>query len=275
MLHTSNHIALFSGGLASFEMTKRVVQSYGLGNVRIWFFDTLIEDEDLYRFIEDAENWLGIEIERFSDGRNPWEVFRDERFIGNSRVNLCTRVLKRELLERLLKKEYPSKNVELHFGLEDTEVSRIETATQKWSSKGYRISFPLQENPKLSSKQIRSTVEGIYKLELPRLYKMGFRHNNCGGACVKAGISQWSWLWETFPERYAWHENQEQITRDFLQKNVAILRDRNGRQVRPLTLRELRSRLEESHELMMQFEYPIGLATQSNAIVEGRNEPTE
>jgi len=56
---TTQHIVLLSGGLASFEMAKRVLIKYGEDQIGIWFFDTLIEDEDLYRFIDDAENWLG------------------------------------------------------------------------------------------------------------------------------------------------------------------------------------------------------------------------
>jgi len=243
MQQSSQHIVLFSGGLASFEMAKRVLMKYGEGQIQIWFFDTLIEDEDLYRFIDDAENWLGIKIKRFADGRNPWEVFRDERFIGNSRINLCTRVLKTKLLKQLLREHYPDKNVILHFGLEDSEIKRIDKLKQKWKSNGYQIEFLLRDIPILSSVQIHSMIKEEYGLEPPRLYEMGFRHNNCGGACVKAGISQWISLYNYFPERYLWHENQEEMTRNFLNKDVSILRDRSGGSVRPLTLHDLRLRI--------------------------------
>lgn len=240
---STQHIVLFSGGLASFEVANRVLTKYSEDQIQIWFFDTLIEDEDLYRFIYDAENWLGFKIKRFADGRNPWEVFRDERFIGNSRINLCTRVLKTEMLEQLLKEYYPDKNAVLHFGLEDSEIKRIDILTQKWKSKGYKIDFLLRDIPKLSSVQIHSLVKEKYGIEPPRLYKMGFRHNNCGGACVKAGISQWISLYHYFPERYLWHEHQEELTRNYLNKDVSILRNRSGGSVRPLTLRELRLKI--------------------------------
>jgi hypothetical protein len=32
-----------------------------------------------------------------ADGRHPWEVYRDEKFIGNSLVDPCSRILKREI----------------------------------------------------------------------------------------------------------------------------------------------------------------------------------
>jgi 3'-phosphoadenosine 5'-phosphosulfate sulfotransferase (PAPS reductase)/FAD synthetase len=250
------HIVLFSGGLASFEVGRRVLYRYGEEDVRFWFFDTLVEDEGLYRFLDNCETLLATRIERLADGRNPWQVFRDERFIGNSRVPLCNRVLKREFLERLLRSHYPDKDVVLHFGFEWFEKSRISAAELKWTAKGYQVEFSLQQPPLLSSEDLKTLVQQA-GIELPRLYRLGFRHNNCGGACVQAGIKQWALLWHTFPQRYLWHEQQERITRDYLNKDVAILRDRTGGQTRPLTLRELRSRLETRHHVADDLCRPI------------------
>jgi len=240
-----SHIVLFSGGLASFEMGRRVITLYGREKVRFWFFDTLVEDEGLYRFLDDAQAVFGAQIERMADGRDPWQVFRDERFIGNSRVPLCNRVLKREFLERFLRTQFPDKDVVLHFGLEWFERGRISRVRERWTAKGYEVGFPLQEPPLLSSQDLQVLVRRA-GLEVPRLYRVGFKHNNCGGACVQAGIGQWSLLWRLFPERYLWHEEQEQATRAYLNKDVAILRDRSRGRTRPLTLCELRSRMEGS-----------------------------
>ena len=82
--------------------------------------------------------------------------------------------------------------------------------------------------------------EGI---EVPRLYKLGHNHNNCGGFCVKAGHAQFIHLLKTMPERFAYHERKEQSMRDEL-GDVSILRDRSGGEAKPLTLRELRERYE-------------------------------
>ena len=53
-------------------------------------------------------------------------------------------------------------------------------------------------------------------------------------------------LLDQLPEVYAEHETKEQELRDFLGKDVAILRDRTGGTTRPLTLREFRGRVEAS-----------------------------
>lgn len=236
------HIVLFSGGLASFEVGRRAISEHGREKVALWFFDTLIEDMSLYQFLEDCESKLNVPIERLRDGRNPWQVFRDERFIGNSRVPLCNRVLKRELLERLLRIHYPDKDVVLHLGYERHEKNRMAKARKRWDAKGYEVDFPLERPPFLSSTDLKQAAER-QGVEIPRLYRIGFGHNNCGGACVQAGVEQWSLVWRLFPNRFLWHEEQEQLTREHLQKDVAILRDRTGGKTRPLTLRELRSRL--------------------------------
>jgi hypothetical protein len=72
---------------------------------------------------------------------------------------------------------------------------------------------------------------------------MGFPHNNCGGFCVRAGQAHFALLLRTLPERYAFHEEQEEKLRTYLGKDVAILRDRRNGKTRPMTLREFRERL--------------------------------
>ncbi len=59
----------------------------------------------------------------------------------------------------------------------------------------------------------------------PRLYAMGFPHNNCGGFCVKAGQAHFALLLRTMPERYAYHEAKENELRAELGWRQTILRD--------------------------------------------------
>jgi 3'-phosphoadenosine 5'-phosphosulfate sulfotransferase (PAPS reductase)/FAD synthetase len=239
------HIILLSGGLGSFETARRVIEKYGKDKVYLWFFDTKIEDDDLYRFLADIEKVLDIEIDRYCDGRTPWDVFTDEKFIGNARTDLCSKHLKRLLLERLLREKYPNKNdIILYFGLDWSEQKRIDKLKPKWEQKGYHVDFPLLWEPRISTEDINNICNSL-DLRIPRLYKLGFSHNNCGGACVKSGISQWRQLYEEFPERYQWHEEREERLRKELGKNISILRSRKGGKARPLPLRELREEIEK------------------------------
>ena len=70
------------------------------------------------------------------------------------------------------------------------------------------------------------------------------RTPNCGGKCVRAGIGHWSKLWAIHPDCYADAEGEEEAMRDFLGKDVAMLKQRTGGESRPLPLRVLRKRLE-------------------------------
>ena len=78
-------------------------------------------------------------------------------------------------------------------------------------------------------------------LRTPRMYDDGFVHNNCFGACVRAGQRQWLHLLEVAPGRYAAAEAEEEKLRRQL-GNVAILKERRRGVTYPLPLRELRRR---------------------------------
>ena len=104
------------------------------------------------------------------------------------------------------------------------------------------------EPPYVSKEEMLEQLnrEGI---ETPRLYKMGFPHNNCGGFCVKAGQAHFANLLRKLPERYRYHEEQENKFRAHVGKDVSILKDRRGGTVKPLTLTELRERIQRQEEL--------------------------
>ena len=77
-------------------------------------------------------------------------------------------------------------------------------------------------------------------MELPRLYELGFSHNNCGGGCIKAGHSHFRHLLKTLPDVFEEWENEEEKMRQFLDRDVSILKDRRGGETKTLTLKQLR-----------------------------------
>lgn len=229
-------VVLFSGGIASWATARRLVDR---GTpIELLFTDTKSEDEDLYRFLDDAAADLGMPVIRIADGRDIWQVFRDVRFLGNSRVDPCSRVLKRDLARAWLDEHRPSSAIAI--GFDWTEVHRLDRARSAWAPRA--VVAPLTEPPyRLRAELIADLVaRGI---EAPRLYGLGFEHNNCGGGCVKAGQGHFARLFATFPSRYAEWEAHEQELRAEL-GDVAILRDREAGNTRPLPLSELRVRLE-------------------------------
>ncbi|MDA7603349.1 hypothetical protein N8771_02565 [Euryarchaeota archaeon] len=101
-------IVMYGGGLTSYEAAKRSIDRYGRESVEIWFADTRMEDEDLYRFNRDVEILLQHNITIFDQGLDVWEIFRRERFLGNSRIDPCSKFLKRVPLRKALEEQYPN-----------------------------------------------------------------------------------------------------------------------------------------------------------------------
>ncbi|MGP4029731.1 hypothetical protein [Actinomadura sp. 3N407] len=78
------HVVMFSGGINSWAAARRVADEHGTGKLQLLFADTYAEDEDLYRFLEEAAAQIGAPLVRIADGRTPWQVFDDEHYLGNA-----------------------------------------------------------------------------------------------------------------------------------------------------------------------------------------------
>ena len=235
------HVVSFSGGLCSFWAAHRVISKFGPADVVLLFADTLMEDEDLYRFLGDACRVLQVPVTRIADGRTPWQLFTDQHMMGNSRVDLCSRILKRDLLHSWFRTNCDITTDVLYLGIDWTEDHRLLRSRKRLPD--WKIEAPMCEPPLWNKCQMIKELKTL-GIEPPRLYSYGFPHNNCSGFCVKAGQAQFALLLKSFPEKYAWHEAQEEQFRAQVGKNVSILRDRRGGQVRPLSLREFRSWVE-------------------------------
>lgn len=283
-MNAHSFIGKISGGTGSYLAIKRHVETCGRGGLRLLFTDTLCEDQDAYRFlIAGAADIMGVqlapgfvpEIEDFpawedrsaykafvlrlaeraaltipgfswiSDGRDPWDVYEAERFLGNSRVDPCSKKLKREAAYRWLSQNCDPAGTAIIVGIDHEEEHRFDDGLgggikPRWAARGWTALAPLCEAPLLSW---RGRIELVQEagLWLPRLNALGFAHNNCGGFCCKGGMGHWRLMLHHFPERYAYAEWREQQIRALL-GDVSMLTDRRGGTKKPLTLAALRHR---------------------------------
>lgn len=253
------YVVSFSGGIGSFVATHRLLTQIGKDDrVTLLFCDTLIEDEDLYRFLDESAAKLGLPVVKIADGRTPWEVFKDVRYQGNTRTAHCSQILKTELARNWIYKNFPDlwheytteemislinaaesheeiekleadggywipENVTLVLGIDWQESERLERAQKNWD---IPVIAPLCDKPYLTKGRMREIVES-YDIKIPRLYDLGFPHNNCGGFCVRAGLKQFKALMENFPERFEFHRQEQEklmqevpTVRPFLRKNI-------------------------------------------------------
>lgn len=138
---TLNHICFLSGGAASWLAAKRVSLRYGTDNLYLVFADTSIEDEDLYRFLMEGADNIGGKLIWLKDGRTPWDVFFEKRFI-NHRQSSCSIVLKVKPCEQWIKEcEFNPEDTILYFGIGFEEISRIDAIAKNWSP--FKVDTPL------------------------------------------------------------------------------------------------------------------------------------
>lgn len=239
----TKHVVMWSGGITSWATARLVIERYGRDNVILLFADTNAEDEDLHRFNRDATVQLNMDLIRVADPkeRDPWQVFEDARWLGNTRIAQCSHKLKQEPCRAWLEANADPEHTIVYVGIDWSETHRLPGIVRNWLP--WKAEAPLTAPPYRDKQQWLDAARAV-GLEIPRLYRLGFAHNNCGGACVKGGQAQWVRLLEVFPERYARAEAAEEKMRRLLGKDVSILRDRTGGDTKPLTLTELRQRIE-------------------------------
>jgi hypothetical protein len=180
-----------------------------------------------------------------AEGRNPWEVFRDTKFLGNSRVAKCSLILKQQLARTWLEANCDPAATTIYLGIGWQERTRFEGGSgkvgmrQKWLP--WAAAAPMCDAPYCPAYEYAHRLDrrGINP---PRLYDHGFQHNNCGGFCVKSGQQNFALLLREFPERYSYHAAKEEELRKQL-GDVAILRDRRGGKTLPLPLIDFAAKL--------------------------------
>ena len=246
-----NYVVMFSSGAGSWAAARAVVDRHGPKAVTLLFTDTAMEDEDNYRFLTEATADIGSELVQLKDGRDVWDVFKDSRMIGNNRVSICSRILKQEPARKWLNANRNAENTTVVVGIDWTEIHRL-GAIQR-AHDPYPVEAPLCQPPYRTRDSIFADL-AARGIKRPRLYDMGFAHANCGGFCVRAGQGQFAQLLREMPERYAYHEQREQDMRDYLGKDVSIMRDRTGGTTVPLTLRTFRERAELDNTQIDMFD---------------------
>ena len=180
-----------------------------------------------------------------NEGRDIWQVFKDDRFLGNSRLANCSKFLKQRISRAWLEKYCDPTHTTVTVGIDWSEEHRLPAIVKNYLP--YAAEAPLCSLPYVDKEQVLQQLRDRH-VEPPRLYAMGAAHANCGMFCVRAGQGQFKQLLELMPERYAYHEAKEQELREYLDKDVAILRDRRGGTLTPLTLRSFRERFETKPE---------------------------
>jgi 3'-phosphoadenosine 5'-phosphosulfate sulfotransferase (PAPS reductase)/FAD synthetase len=238
------HLVMFSGGASSAYVAKWVVDKYGRDDVILFFTDTQWEDEDNYRFMEEAASYIGVEITRVVDGRTPEDVFFENRFLGNARHAQCSEELKvKQTLLFIEGMRLRGEEPIIYFGIGPNEPHRAESLRFHYTHlplDPVEVRFPMIDSMSTDIKA-RFIIENEWGIKLPRMYHLGFHHANCGGRCVRAGMHHFANLYLVWPDRYAEFESMEERFRDKFELDVAMMK----REGSPYTLKTFRQEVIE------------------------------
>jgi len=187
------HVVGFSGGVASSVVAKIVAEEHPKETVLL-FCDTLTEPPDNYRFRAEVAAYIGLPIVRVADGRDIWELFRDEKFLGNQSRTPCSEHLKAIVGDKWMKDNGPAI---YYVGYTPDEWRRAQRLSARKAQAGVETRFPLMDLG-ISKEECFDRVRNCWGLKLPDMYEWA-EHANCV-PCVKAGMAYWGMVYLMAPE---------------------------------------------------------------------------
>ncbi len=239
------HVVNVSGGSSSAVALLRCIERYGKESVIARFADTRDEDPDCYRFIDDVEKFVGLEIVRLQDGRNCWDVWHEKMMLTNPQSTGCVASywLKKKQLE--LHNATIEGEFTVHIGFLCDEEDRVARLLKNDPVTNY--DFPLRWKPSLSECDVDRILRRL-GITPPAMYQEGYTHANCNRRCILAGTTQWTGVLRDRPDLFAEYEAEEQKflarLRELGRKEFTILTDRRGGDRKNLSLKQLREEIE-------------------------------
>lgn len=193
----------FSCGATSAVATKLAITGRPDDEVQVIYCDTRSEHPDNARFLKECERWFGRNVTILSNPRyeNVDDVIETERFINGPKGAKCTQKLKVEVRKKFQRPD------DLHvYGFHAGEVDRAVEFRHR--NPEMDLWFPLIDRNLFHADCLALLQErGI---ELPMMYRMGYRNNNCPG-CVKGGMGYWNKIRTDFPEVFERRAKQERM----------------------------------------------------------------
>jgi hypothetical protein len=154
------------------------------------------EHPDNARFMADVERWLGVKVEVISSSKyaDVDEVIQKRRYMAGPNGALCTVEMKK--VPRFQWQRADDIHVFGYTSEEGARAKRFEGNNPELA-----LEWPLI-NSHITRAKCYQILQGA-GIELPAMYGLGYRNNNCIG-CVKATSPRyWALVRDTFPEVFA------------------------------------------------------------------------
>lgn len=209
---TKRIVCWFSCGAASAVATKLAIAE-NAGKLPLVIARCIVREEhpDNDRFSADCETWFGQPIVNLINEKHNgsiYDVFRARKYISGIDGAPCTMLLKKEVRHGF---ERPT---DVHvFGYCAEEQDRWDSFLD---ANNIHAVAPLIDRG-LEHKDCLAMIQQS-GIELPAMYRLGYKHNNCIG-CVKAtGQGYWNKIRDDFPDQF------EQMAQESRRLGVKLIR---------------------------------------------------
>ena len=153
------------------------------------------EHPDNRRFFMDVEDWLGVRISRIRNDKfsTPEEVFEARKYMSGPKGAPCTVELKKKPRFAYQRPD------DIHiFGMTVDEKKRavsFATANHELS-----LEWPLIEHG-ISKPDCLKIIKDA-GIEIPAMYRLGYKNNNCPGCVKSTSPKYWNMIRRDFPEKF-------------------------------------------------------------------------
>jgi len=195
----------FSCGAASAVASKMAITRAAPDQEVVTAYCQIREEHpDNMRFLKDCEEWLGQEIiilgnDKYS--RSIYEVFWRTRFLKGPSGARCTGELK-----KAVRHDFQKPNDLLVMGYTVGEEGRLDRFLA--ANNDARV-WPILQECGISHSDCLAMIERA-GIELPVMYKLGYRNNNCIG-CVKGEAGYWNKIRVDFPDVFKRMSDMERL----------------------------------------------------------------
>lgn len=216
-------VCWFSCGAASAVATKLAISQYSGQDIVIARCIVREEHPDNERFAADCEKWFEMPITNMQNNEynaSVWSVIQKRKFISGPKGASCTNILKKQVRE-----EFQLPTDRHVFGYCSEEQDRWDRFLD---SNNIDAISPLIDRG-LEHSDCLAMIERA-GIELPTMYKLGYKHNNCIG-CVKAGgAGYWNKIRVDFPDQFwkmagasrALSAQMVKVTEDGLERRIFL-----------------------------------------------------
>lgn len=220
-------ICWWSGGITSAVACKVAIDLFGIDRCRAVMIDTFNEHPDTYRFKEDCSKWYGKQIEVITDIGKQYEniqdVWRKHKSLNVATGAICSTQLKRRVREKW--QETIDYDYQV-FGFEFDKKEFNRAKSLEMNHPKAKSIYPLLMFGYDKDKCIEIVQEA--GIEIPIMYKMGFRNNNCfGTGCVQGGIGYWQKMKKDFPDKFNEMADMEHELTALKGSPVTMLKDQS------------------------------------------------